>query len=175
MHTKLDENLVTHDLEGKEALKKLKAIVRSAKSCLMLTALDHIPQTASPMYVQKVGDNASLYFLSKGDSERNLNINVDDRVSLYFQNPGKQDYLSIFGHAVVHNDTSTIERYWSDRAGAWFNGPDDPSATVIEVKPSQTFYWSAKDGKMLQLLKMSFAAITGKSVQITKEKGELNA
>lgn len=173
MSNKPFDSVEAENLEGKEALKKLKSIAESASSCMMVTNVKSLPPSARPMALLNVGDNASLYFLSASDSEKNLDLQRDDQVCLYFQNNSKYEFLSIYGHATIHNDQATIERYWTDMAEAWFQGKNDPTITVIEVKPAQTHYWGTKNGKIISFLKMSFAALTGGTVENIGKEGEL--
>ena len=48
---------------------------------------------------------------------------------------------------------------------AWFqDGVDDPNLCLLKVKPQNVYYWDAEHGKMMSILKMVVAAVTGKNV-----------
>jgi general stress protein 26 len=47
-------------------------------------------------------------------------------------------------------------------AKAWFpNGPADPNTGLLAVHIEEAEYWDVDDSKMVQLLKMAKAALTG--------------
>jgi general stress protein 26 len=48
---------------------------------------------------------------------------------------------------------------------AWFEGPDDPTIRVIEVRPQSAEYWVTKGGKIVSLLSMVASAMTGKDME----------
>ncbi len=50
-------------------------------------------------------------------------------------------------------------------AKAWFkDGKDDPKVTVIRVSPEESYYWDTQNGRMISLLKIAVAAVTGKEM-----------
>ena len=49
-------------------------------------------------------------------------------------------------------------------AKAWFpEEKDDIHLTVIKVHPLDAYYWDTRDAKMISLLKIATAAVTGKT------------
>lgn len=149
------------NLDQKKAQEKLKELAEKARVCMFCSELNKIPQNSRPMSLQECDENGNLWFLSNATSNKNFEIQEDNRVNLYFMNNGDYEYLSIFGKAYVYNDKETIEEQWSAMANAWFDGKEDPDVTVIRVSPEETYYWDTKAGKFVSMLHFISTAITG--------------
>jgi general stress protein 26 len=117
------------------------------------------------MGTQEVDDAGNIWFLSKNTSDKNIEISDDNRVQLFYANKSGAEYLSIYGHAEILTEQQKINELWTPIAKAWFTeGKDDPSISVIKVKPADAYYWDTKDNKMISLIKIAVSAITGKTM-----------
>jgi general stress protein 26 len=163
------------DLSGNEAVEKVRALAEAVKFCMLTTEPLRYPPTCTPMTVQTVDTNGTLWFLSAKSSLQNRGIVVEPRVVITFQDSASYRYLVLTGLARVHHDQPTIQRHWSPLAHAWFEGPDDPEVAAISVHPDNGHYWDATDGKLVTLAKISFAALTGApAVNEGARSGELS-
>ncbi len=73
--------------------------------------------------------------------------------------------MTIYGTADVFYDRGKVEELWTPVAKAWFpEGKDDKNLEVVRVKASDAYYWDTKHNKMVALLKIAAAAITGKTM-----------
>lgn len=152
----------TENLHSQEAVKKLKELSESARTCMFCTELSTLPNNARPMSLQECDQDGNLWFISSSDSNKNFEIKDDNRVQLYFMNNGSSEYLSIFGKAYIYTDKNTIEDKWSPFANAWFEeGKDDPKVTIIRVTPDETYYWDTKAGKFVSMVTFIASAVTG--------------
>lgn len=152
----------TENLHSQEAVKKLKELSESARTCMFCTELSTLPNNARPMSLQECDQEGNLWFISSSDSNKNFEIKDDNRVQLYFMNNGSSEYLSIFGKAYIYTDKNTIEDKWSSFANAWFEeGKDDPKVTIIRVTPDETYYWDTKAGKFVSMVTFIASAVTG--------------
>lgn len=152
----------TENLHSQEAVKKLKELSESARTCMFCTELSTLPNNARPMSLQECDQDGNLWFISGSDSNKNFEIKDDNRVQLYFMNNGSSEYLSIFGKAYIYTDKNTIENKWSPFANAWFEeGKDDPKVTIIRVTPDETYYWDTKAGKFVSMVTFIASAVTG--------------
>jgi len=150
------------NLHSQEAVKKLKELSESARTCMFCTELSTLPNNARPMSLQECDQEGNLWFISSSDSNKNFEIKDDNRVQLYFMNNGSSEYLSIFGKAYIYTDKNTIEDKWSSFANAWFEeGKDDPKVTIIRVTPDETYYWDTKAGKFVSMVTFIASAVTG--------------
>ena len=152
----------TENLHNAEAIKKLKELSESARTCMFCTELSQLPNNSRPMSLQECDEEGNLWFISSADSNKNFEISDDNRVQLYFMNNGSAEYLSIFGKAFIYKDKTTIEEKWSPFANAWFEeGKEDPKVSIIRVTPDETYYWDTKAGKFVSMVHFITAAITG--------------
>ena len=154
------------DLTGAEAVAKIKALVEEASTCFFCTAeAKDGPHGARPMSVRKVDDAGNLWFLSSDDSHKNLELAADPTVKLYFQGSAHSDFLLINGVATVSRDRAKIEELWEPIIKTWFTGgKDDPRITVIQVAPTESYYWDTKHGMAVAGIKMLIGAAIGKTL-----------
>jgi len=146
-----------------ESIKKLKELAEGIDICMFCTQLDTLPINARPMSANEVDDEGNLWFISNARSNKNFEIKQDDKVQLFFSKISDSKYLSVFGHASVYTDKSTIEQHWVPIGKAWFEeGKDDPDVSIIKVTPSDAYYWDTKDGKAIAFLKWAANALGAK-------------
>jgi general stress protein 26 len=152
----------SHDLHQEQAIKKMKTLTDHSPICLFTTMLEQQPLVTRPMSVRKVCDQGNLWFLSSIDSNKNIEIGVDDRVQLFFANTADSEFLSVYGKASIITDRDKIEELWNHMDKTWFiEGVDDPTLSVIKVTPLQADYWDTKHGKMVAMIKIAITAVTG--------------
>lgn len=150
------------NLDSKEAIAKLKELVEKIKTCMFCTNLSVTPFATRPMGVSEVDADGKIWFLSAAGSNKNEEIKQDEKVQLIFADPSGAQFLNIFGEADIFDDEKSIEKAWTPLAKAWFpEGKDDLKVTVIKVHPLDAYYWDTKHGKMISLIKIATAAITG--------------
>lgn len=154
------------DLQAKEAINKLKEIVKKAQTCFFCTAVTTGGSRATrPMSVQKVDDEGNLWFLSADDSHKNEELQMDPSVTLYFQGSPHSDFLHVIGKATVSRDKEKIDDLWEFIDKTWFTeGKDDPRITVIKVEPVDAYYWDNKHGNTVAGVKMLIGAAVGKTL-----------
>lgn len=154
------------DLHGSTAVEKIKELIEKSESCFFTTT---VPTAGSfgtrPMGVQQVDDEGNLWFLSSVDSHKNLEINVDPKVTLYFRGSAHSDFLVIKGIATASRDQAKIHELWESIFKTWFTeGENDPRISVIKVAPTEGYYWDTKHGFAVAGAKMVIGAITGKTL-----------
>lgn len=152
------------NLTHKKAIEKLKELSESARICMFCTNLTELPMNSRPMSLQECDLEGNLWFISSAESNKNFEIEEENKVQLFFMNNGNAEYLSIYGKAFIYKDKNTIEEKWSSLANAWFEeGKEDPNVTIIRVTPEETYYWDTKAGKFITMLSFIGAAVTGKT------------
>src|SRR5688572_25621861 len=136
----------TKDLSNTEAIEKIQDIARDADICLFATNLTHLPISARPMSTQKVDDDGNLWFLSSKSSAHNEEIEMDNRVQLFYSHKGSSEYLSVYGEATIMVDREIAKELWNPIVKTWFpEGVVDPELTIIQVVPSDAYYWDTKN------------------------------
>lgn len=154
------------DLQGSDAIDKIKEIVLKAKTGFFCTNVaSGGPDSARPMAVQKIDDAGNLWFLSPSDSYKNLEIAADPTVKLYFQGSAHSDFLQLNGLATITTDKEIIRDLWEPTLKTWFTeGIDDPRITAICFAPSEGYYWDTKHGTAIAGIKMLIGATIGKTM-----------
>lgn len=153
------------NLSRKEANDKIKKLAEKADACLFTTNLTSLPLTTRPMSTREVDDEGNIWFFSREGSNKNLEIEKDNRVQLFYSNMTGFEFLTIYGQATIIKDTAKAKELWSAIAKTWFNeGYDDPELTLIKVVPEDGHYWDTRDGKIVSLFKMVAGAIIGKEL-----------
>ncbi len=144
----------------------MKELVEKAGTCFFCTAASSNGSTATrPMSVQKVDDQGNLWFLSANDSHKNEELARDPSVRLFFQGSAHSDFLTLAGKATISCDKARIKELWEPIVKTWFTeGQDDPRITVIQVRPSQGYYWDTKHGTAVAGAKMLIGAAIGKTM-----------
>ena len=98
------------------------------------------------------------------------------RRMLFYANRNSSEFLSVYGEAFISKDRNKIGELWSSVDKAWFEkGKDDPEISLICVKPLDAYYWDTKNNKLISLIKIASAVVTGKtSDDVMEGKLELN-
>lgn len=152
------------NLKREEANKKIKDLVDNADICLFTTDLTTLPLKTRPMSRQEVDKEGNIWFFSDKDSDKNRDIEKDDRVQLFFSNKSSSEYLSLYGTASIIIDMEKAKELWSAPMKIWFKDAEDPNLSILKVVPQDGYYWDTKDGKLVSLFKMVIGAITGKEL-----------
>jgi general stress protein 26 len=154
------------DLQGQEAVKKIKEMVEQAENCFFCSAVTKGESSGDrPMNVRQVDDEGNLWFLSANDSRKNQELAVDPSVKLYFQGSKHSDFMQLDGQATISTDREKIKELWSSMAQVWFTeGIDDPRITVIKVTPTSGYYWDTKHGLAVAGVKMLLGTVLRKTM-----------
>lgn len=148
------------ELGGREAIAQLQEIVKKQSICMMVTATEEQPPHSRPMAVAEVDDRGVFWFLTVRTSEKFEELTRDPRISLYFANPGKQEYLAVHGHTTVSNDRARMKELFSPLAKAWVpEGAEDPDLRLLMVTPDESYYWDTKDGTVVAGVKILLALV----------------
>lgn len=154
------------DLQGQEAIGKIKEMVEQAENCFFCSAVITGKSNGDrPMNVRQVDDEGNLWFLSASDSRKNQELAADPSVRLYFQGSKHSDFMQLNGVATILRDHEKIKELWSPIVQTWFTeGIDDPRITVIKVTPSEGYYWDTKHGLAVAGVKMLIGAVLRKTM-----------
>lgn len=121
-----------------------------------------------------IDEVATLYFFVSRRGEVATHVVEDDNVNVAYANPGNDSYVSVSGQALVVEDMAKKEELWSPMAKAWFpGGPTDPDLALLQVHITHAEYWDVTESKMVQLIKMAKAAITGEPPEKMGDHKEL--
>ena len=154
------------DLVAQGAIEKMKQLVGKADTCFFCTEPTELESIgARPMAVQDVDDEGNLWFLSADDSHKNLDLERNPHVRMFFQGSAHSDFLLVNGTATVTKDPAKIRKLWKPIMKTWFTeGIDDPRISVIKVAAHDGYYWDTKHGNAVAAIKMVIGAAIGKTL-----------
>ncbi len=154
----------TMNLIDADAIQKIKKLVKDSNTCHFVTNLSNTPLSSRPMATQKVDEEGNIWFMSDKDSDKNKEIQTDNRVQLFYSAHGSYEYLSVYGTAEIIFDKEKIHEMWTNFAKAWFTeGEDDPAISLLKVTPEDGYYWDTKNNKIFSLFKIAKSIVTGKT------------
>lgn len=170
---KTNKIMSKENLYNDAAIKKIKEMAEPIDFAMMATNLKQMPIHMIPMSTKKVDDLGQIWFLSNKNSTHTQNIIRDAHLHLVYADKSDMQFLNVYGMATIYTDKEIIDELYGKSDDAWFEGKDDSNITAICVKPSEAFYWDPKNGKLISLLKMGVAAITGDQPD-SMDTGKLN-
>ncbi|MBE7367008.1 pyridoxamine 5'-phosphate oxidase family protein [Ramlibacter pallidus] len=111
-----------------------------------------------------------VWFFVSRTTEVGQRLRQDGNVNLSFANVKDDTWVSITGTASVIEDLQKKKDLFNPIAKAWFDGPEDPNLELVGVRIEEAEFWNVKENKLLQLLKMGTAAVTGNRPKMGEHK-----
>jgi general stress protein 26 len=163
------------NLDQQEAIKKLRDLAEEIDICMFCTNLTvDDGATCRPMSTQQVCEQGNIWFFSEVNSIKNREIEQHKQVQLFYSHPDKNSYMVVNGEAEIVFDKNKTEELWTKMAEMWFEeGKDDPTISLIKVKPTSAYYWDIDGNKMVNFFKM-IAFVTSGTNLISSKEGELD-
>ncbi|MEJ7766515.1 MAG: pyridoxamine 5'-phosphate oxidase family protein [Chitinophagaceae bacterium] len=153
------------NLYGKDAIDKIRELVKKESICMFTTRLAEAPLSTRPMSTQEPDEDGNLWFFSSKSSHKNQHIEADPKIQLFYSNPGNYEFLSVYGTASINLDIDKIKDMWTPFLKAWFQeGTDDPEISLIKVIPEDAYYWDTKNNKMVSMIKILTSVVVGKTM-----------
>ena len=81
-------------------------------------------------------------------------------VNVSFAETDDNRFVSVSGVAVLAHDPDEVQRLWNPAATAFFDGPDDPKASVLTVRVDTGQWWDGPGGKIRQAFALVKTAVT---------------
>ncbi len=144
---------------------KLWELIKSIEVAMLVTE-DGDSLRSRPMAMSQREFDGTLWFFTRASSHKVTEVESEQRVNLAFSHPGKQNYVSISGHASLVKSPSDIANHWSEAVRVWFpKGKDDPDIALLKVTVAQAEYWDAPSSTMLHAYGYVKAVVTGSAPQ----------
>jgi general stress protein 26 len=159
--------------EDEDRAAKVRELVRSSRLA-MLTTLDPTGRLVSkPMATQDVEFDGDVYFIAERSSHKVRNIERDPRVNVAYSGSGS--WVSLSGDAVVLDDPERLAELWDTFTDAWMEGgPENPENVLIKVTASSAEYWDTPNSKVVQVVNLVKAKVTGERYEPDNETVELD-
>ncbi|WP_412063026.1 pyridoxamine 5'-phosphate oxidase family protein [Rubrivirga sp. IMCC45206] len=149
--------------ERRERIEKLADLIDDIRICMLTTVDTDGTPWSRPMATQEVSFGGDLWFFTRDDSEKVDHIERNRKVDVTFAHPGRQDYVTMAGTALIVKDKQKAEEMWSEPLAAWFpKGVDDPHLRLIKVEVTRAEYWDSPSSPIVYALGYVKAKITGK-------------
>lgn len=144
-------------------MEKVRDMIEDIRIGMFTTVDDGGNLVSRPMACMQIDENGSLWFFTRKDSPKTEQIdNHEQKVNVSFADVDDADYVSISGTATEVYDRSKIDELWSPAAKPWFpDGKDDPSLILLRVDTQMAEYWDSTSSRMVRLLEMARAAVSG--------------
>jgi general stress protein 26 len=148
---------MTHDDDRRATVRQITKDSRMA----MLTTIDEDGSLVSkPMATQDVEFDGDVYFIAERSSHKARNIERDPRVNVAYS--GSSAWVSLSGTAELVQDHDKLAEFWNTFTDAWMEGgPDNPENVLIKVSADSAEYWDTPNSKVVQVVNLVKAKVTG--------------
>ena len=124
---------------------------------------------------KEIGADGCLYFFVSRKTEVGRRLQQDGNVNLAYANVDKDIWVSVTGTARAADDPAKKRELFNPMVKAWFpGGPEDPEAELIAVHVDEAEYWNVRENKLMQLLKMGKAVVSGERPKKMGEHEQLH-
>ncbi len=142
--------------------EKARELLGAFHNGMLVTRAANGELHAFPMAIAELGQDASVTFVTGIESTKVDEILRYPNVGLTLQSSGA--FVAVSGEAQVIIDATEKERVWGTLTDAWFNGPEDPQAALIRVRPRNIEYWDQRGMNSVKLaFEIAKAKVTGES------------
>jgi len=151
-------------MEKNDARTRLWKLIEDAKFGMLTHrhADGHLHSQPLTTQNKTLDETSTLYFFVPRDGEVVRHLSSDANVNIAYANIDDDDYVSVSGTATVSEDMAKKEELFNTIAKAWFpGGASDPNLALLAVRIDHAEYRKAKDSKLVPLMKMATAAVTG--------------
>jgi len=145
-----------------DSMFTLREKLKRVRICMFTTSDNAGGLTSHPMALQDAEDDGCLWFFTAAHTRLASDVPAMPNVNLSFAEPSDSLYVSVSGRAELVEDRARMAKLWNPMVAAWFpKGLDDPELRLIKVDPYSAEFWDSDSSRMVQLMKMAKAALTG--------------
>jgi len=169
------------ELPTQKKLDQLYKLIDGIDNAMMTTRTSDGALVSRPMSTQTRDAGTDLWFMTNIESAKCIEIVADPHVNLGYYKNDSSEWVSVNGLAKVTQDRAKIRElyradwkaYLGDEGGAKDGGPEDPRIALIEVEAQTATYMKSNQPKVVTMLKLAKALITGQPPKLGT-LGELN-
>jgi general stress protein 26 len=156
---------------------KLWTMIKEIKFAMFTTrhgSSGHLHSRPMTTQNKALDSDDSLWFFMSRQRDPVADLEADPAVNVVYADPGSDTYVSVSGTAALREDAAKKKELWNKITEAWFaGGPTDPDVALVQVRIVHANYWDVKSNKLVQLLAMAKAAVTGKPPTDLGDYGEV--
>jgi general stress protein 26 len=143
-----------------ERQAKVRKIIEDSRLAMLTTVDEDGRLVSKPMATQDVEFDGDLYFIAERSSHKVRNIERDPRVNVAYS--GSSAWVSLSGDAEVVDDVQKLSELWNTFTDAWLEGgPDNPENVLVKVTAASAEYWETPNSKVVQVVNLVKAKVTG--------------
>lgn len=162
-----------HDETAREgtALETVTKLLRDARIAMLTTMTDDGRHVSRPMGLQEVEFDGDLWFFTEETSHKVAEVRQRPQVNVAVSDQKHSAWVSISGTAEVVHDRARAEELWNPFLKAWFpDGVETPGLTLIKVRADSAEYWDSPSAKVVQLVGLVKAAVTGQRPDVGRNE-----
>lgn len=161
-------------LTREESIKKVSDMIKGIKFAMLSTISTDGHIHSRPMTTQETAFNGTLWFFTTRDAPFRHDLEANSEVNLAYAQPNGNSYVSVCGTAAFVEDHTQAEELWTPMLKPWFpEGVSDPNLILLKVDVHSAQYWDSPSAKVVQLLGMAKAALTGEKYN-AGDSGKVN-
>ncbi len=154
---------MTDTTQSRELLWKLIKDIKFAMFTTRHGGNGHLHSRPMTTQNKTLDTDGSLWFFMSKKSDPVDDLKAEPSVNLAYADPSADTYVSVSGTAATIEDQAKKNQLWSKMSEAWFpGGPTDPDLALVQVEIVHANYWDVKESKIVQLVEMAKAVVTGK-------------
>ena len=140
---------------------KVAELIDGIRIAMLTTVAPDGRLMSHPMATQDTDFDGTVRFIGERKSQKVANLEANPQVNVAFSGSGS--WVSLSGTARVVSDPAELEKYWDTFTDAWLEGgPDNPNNVIIEVNGTSAEYWDGPGSKVIQVLNLVKAKVTGR-------------
>jgi general stress protein 26 len=135
-----------------DAIKKIRELLESFDTAMLITHGEENPFHARPMAIARVETNCDVWFFTARSTVKVREIENDQRVLIVCQDEMSR-YVALSAAAKLIFDHAKAAELWKDSYKAWFpKGADDPDLLLIRAQAHSAEFWDNEGFKSVQYL-----------------------
>jgi general stress protein 26 len=141
----------------------LKELIEDIKVGMLTTADTDGTLRSRPLQTVGVDDDGTLWFFTSRSSPKVAEADADaGRVNVSYAHPGKQDYVSVSGHAALVRDRERMRQLYTKWVDVFFpQGLDDPDLALLRVTVEKAEYWDSPGSAVGRLYALAKGLASG--------------
>ncbi|MDV2684570.1 pyridoxamine 5'-phosphate oxidase family protein [Alkalihalophilus lindianensis] len=123
-------------MNQEELRNKILDVLKNQKIGTLATVKNNKPHSR---YMSFFNEDFTLFTPTDKDTHKAEEIaeNPNVHILLGYEGEGLGDkFVEVEGQATIRDSDELKKKIWSDSFSRWFEGPEDPSYIVLEIKPT---------------------------------------
>ena len=146
------------------SIAELREMLKEFDTTMLVTQTPDGHLRGRPMAMQEIEDleDCDLWLVTSDDSPKVAEINLEHDVCVVCYRPQDRAYISISARARSERNPLEVKRLWKPDWKAWWDGPEDPSITILKLDVQRAEYWEPEGGRLRVLFEYAKGMVSGK-------------